>query len=84
MSVATIIGILAALCTTISFIPQVLRTIRTKQTKDISLSMYLIFTIGIFLWLIYGIMLGEWPIIIANIITFVLAGTMLMLKIRNG
>lgn len=84
MSFSTIIGMLAAFCTTVSFIPQVVKTIKTGQTKDISLSMYVIFTAGILFWLIYGIMIVDVPIIAANTITLLLTGTVLFLKIRNG
>jgi len=78
------IGGIAASLTTCSFIPQVLRVWRTKHTKDISLLMYSLFTLGVALWLVYGVLLDAWPIIIANSITLLLAGTVLMLKIRFG
>lgn len=78
------LGTLAGCLTTISFIPQVYRVWRTQHTKDISLGMYVIFTAGVSLWLIYGILLGSWPIIIANSITVLLAGTVLLMKIRLG
>ena len=84
MTFATVIGMLAAFCTTVSFIPQVAKTIKTRQTKDISLSMYVIFTAGILFWLIYGIMIVDVPIIAANTVTLLLTGTVLFLKIRNG
>jgi MtN3 and saliva related transmembrane protein len=84
MNITTGIGIAAAICTTVSFIPQVLKTIKTGQTKDISLSMYLIFTTGIVLWLIYGIIISDLPIILANSITIILTSTVLVMKIRNG
>lgn len=77
-------GYLAATLTTISFIPQVLQVWRTKHTKDISLGMYSIFTAGIAVWLVYGILLGSLPIIIANCITIVLAGSVLAMKLRYG
>ena len=77
-------GYLAATLTTISFIPQVLQVWRTKHTKDISLGMYSIFTAGIAVWLVYGILLGSLPIIIANCITIVLAGSVLVMKLRYG
>jgi MtN3 and saliva related transmembrane protein len=78
------IGGIAASLTTCSFIPQVLRVWRTKHTKDISLLMYSLFTLGVALWLVYGVLLDAWPIIIANSITLLLAGTVLVLKIRFG
>ena len=82
MDAFTIIGLVAAICTTISFVPQAIRTIKTKHTKDLSLATYLIFTIGIFLWLVYGILVQDLPLIIANIITFLFALTILILKIK--
>jgi len=78
----TIIGLSAATLTTISFIPQVMKVWKTKKTKDISLRMYIIFCIGMSLWLIYGIMLKELPIILANSITIVLGLIILFFKIK--
>jgi MtN3 and saliva related transmembrane protein len=78
------IGGIAAALTTCSFIPQVWRVWQTKHTKDISLLMYSLFTGGVALWLLYGILLGSWPIIIANGITLLLAGAVLLLKLRFG
>ena len=80
----TLIGLAAAFCTTIAFLPQVLKTWRTRSTKDISLAMFLVFTTGIFLWLVYGVVLHDVPLIAANGITFVLSATMLYFKLRNG
>jgi MtN3 and saliva related transmembrane protein len=84
MSVQEWIGGVAATLTTCSFIPQVWRVWQAKHTKDISLLMYSFFTAGVALWLVYGILLGSWPIIIANSITLLLAGTVLILKLRFG
>ena len=78
------IGCLAAILTTISFIPQVWQTWKTRHTQDISLRMYVLFTCGVGLWLIYGVLLAAWPIIIANAVTLLLAGTVLVLKLRHG
>lgn len=78
------IGGVAAALTTCSFVPQVWRVMRTRHTKDISLIMYVLFTAGVALWLAYGILLGAWPIIIANGITLLLAGMVLALKLRFG
>ncbi len=75
------IGSIAATLTTISFIPQVRQVWRTRQTKDISLGMYAIFTCGVVMWLAYGILLNSWPIIIANGITVCLAGSVLWMKL---
>jgi MtN3 and saliva related transmembrane protein len=76
------IGFFAAFCTTISFLPQVIKVYKTKSTKDISLYMFLIFTIGTFCWLIYGILESSLPIIIANTITLILSAIILLYKIK--
>lgn len=80
----TIIGLIAATFTTISFLPQAIKIIRTKLTRDLSLAMYSILVIGIFLWLVYGILIKDLPLIIANAITLLFASIILILKIRNG
>ncbi|MBN8697721.1 MAG: SemiSWEET transporter [Bacteroidetes bacterium] len=84
MDITTIIGLLAATCTTASFVPQVVQILKTKNTQGISLGMYVIFTFGIACWLVYGFYLNELPIIIANSITLILAGTILIFKIKHG
>ena len=78
----TIIGLIAAFCTTVSFLPQALQTIKTKDTKGISLSMYSLFTFGTVLWLAFGILSMNYPIMIANGITLILAIIILTYKIR--
>ncbi|HKH35420.1 MAG TPA: SemiSWEET transporter [Beijerinckiaceae bacterium] len=77
-------GYAAAACTTSAYIPQVLRVWRTRSTTDISLKMFLVLVTGLSLWLTYGIWRGEWPLIIANSITLMLASTILYFKIRHG
>jgi MtN3 and saliva related transmembrane protein len=83
MNNTTLVASLAAVLTTASFIPQALKTLKTRQTKDISLWMYLMFSVGVLLWEIYGIWVTEWPIILANGITFLLVLPILLLKIKN-
>ena len=78
------IGALASVLTTISFIPQVWRVWKTRSARDLSLPMYLIFTTGVAPWLVYGVMLGSWPIIVGNAITVVLAGIVLAMKLKFG
>ncbi|HJW45788.1 MAG TPA: SemiSWEET transporter [Lysobacter sp.] len=78
------IGYVAATLTTVSFIPQAIKTIRSKDTHGISLGMYATFTVGIVFWLAYGFVLMSWPMIIANIITLMLSATILTLKLRYG
>lgn len=82
--VTTLIGLIAAICTTASFLPQVIKTWRSKKTKDISFLMYAILAMGLLLWLIYGIMIRDFPLILANGISFCLALCVLFLKIRHG
>lgn len=82
MSFITIIGLIAAFCTTVSFLPQAIKAIRTKHTRDLSFVMYFLFTIGVLLWLIYGILRNDWPVILANGVTLLFAATILFLKIR--
>ncbi|MCI4566879.1 SemiSWEET transporter [Lysobacter sp. CFH 32150] len=77
-------GYVAAALTTLAFVPQAVKTIRTKDTRSISLGMYVVFTIGIGFWLIYGISLGSMPMILSNIVTFGLSATILGLKLRYG
>jgi MtN3 and saliva related transmembrane protein len=77
-----IIGYLAAFLTTFSFVPQALKTFRTRDVSGISLSMYSCFTLGVALWLVYGWLLAAWPIVIANSITLSLTLGILMMKLR--
>ncbi|MEN9779488.1 MAG: hypothetical protein RL087_1579 [Pseudomonadota bacterium] len=79
-----LIGYIAAFLTTSSFVPQAWLTFRTRDVSGISLGMYSAFTTGIALWLVYGIVIGSWPIIIANIITVALAFSILVMKLRYG
>lgn len=79
----TLIGYIAATCTTCSFIPQVIQTLKSKDTNSISLGMYSIFVTGVMLWLIYGLSLNNLPIILANTVTLLLSSLILILKIRD-
>lgn len=81
---STILGALAATLTTLCFVPQAIKVVREKDTKALSLSMYLMFITGVFFWLLYGITLNSWPMIAANLITFALALLILITKIRYG
>jgi len=82
MNIFTFIGLLAAFCTTFSLLPQVIKVVKTKETNDLSLAMYAIYTTGIFLWLVYGIFVKDIPLIIANMITFIFSTSVLLMKIR--
>ena len=76
------IGFFAAFCTTIAFVPQAIKVYKSKSTKDISLYMFLIFTIGVLSWLIYGIIIFNIPVILANAVTLVLSLIILIYKLR--
>ena len=78
------LGYVAAALTSASFIPQAVMTIRSRDTRAISRGMYILFTVGTALWLAYGIALDSWPMILANVVTFALAATILVLKLRYG
>ncbi|SHJ48221.1 MtN3 and saliva related transmembrane protein [Arenibacter nanhaiticus] len=82
MQFIEIIGLVAAVCTTSAFVPQVLKTWRDKSTKDISLPMYCIFLCGTLLWLYYGLFHDSFPIVIANAVTSMLVCVMLFLKLK--
>jgi len=82
MTWITIMGFIAASLTTCAFLPQVIKTWRMKETRDISLWMYLIFTVGVSLWLGYGILIGDYPVAIANGTTLILSLILLIAKIR--
>lgn len=84
MNNADLIGSIAATLTTTAFIPQAWQVWHTRHTADISLGMYAMFTAGVALWLAYGILLSSWPIIIANGITLLLAGIVLLMKLKFG
>jgi len=79
----TMLGLAAAACTTASFLPQVIKTIKSRHTQDISLLMYIILTLGLFLWLVYGLLLRDIPLVAANSISCSLSSIILYLKIRH-
>ena len=82
MNPSTLLGLVAACCTTISFLPQALKTIQTKDTSGISVYMYSLFTFGTLLWLFYGLITDNMPVYIANAITLLFATIILTYKIR--
>ena len=84
MTLTTLIGLVAAFCTTIAFIPQVVRTWKSRSTEDISLGMFVFYAIGIFAWLVYGVLIGDLPLIASNGVTFLLSVIMLGFKLRYG
>jgi len=82
MDAVMMLGLIAGALTTVSFLPQLVKVWRSRSTRDISLTMYIVFTAGIFLWLLYGIFIESMPVILANAVTLTIALTILALKIR--
>ena len=76
------IGFFAAFCTTFAFLPQAIKVYKTKSTKDISLYMFLIFTIGVLSWLVYGLIINDLPVILANAVTLILSFFILIYKLK--
>ncbi|MBI5235529.1 MAG: SemiSWEET transporter [Deltaproteobacteria bacterium] len=84
MDSITILGVAAGILTTVSFLPQVIRTWRTRHTKDISLYMFALLAIGIALWLVYGYIRNDLPLVLANAVSFLFVVIILVFKIRHG
>lgn len=82
MPYADLVGTIAAVLTTTSFLPQAILVLRTRKTEGISLTMYAMFTTGVALWLAYGILAGAMPVILANLVTLVLATAILLVKLQ--
>ncbi|BEI33349.1 MULTISPECIES: SemiSWEET transporter [unclassified Polynucleobacter] len=78
-----IIGYLAALLTTFSFLVQAIQSWRTRDLSGISVGMYSMFTLGVALWLIYGIVIESWPLIVTNALTFLFALSILLMKLKQ-
>ncbi|MGA7710547.1 MAG: SemiSWEET transporter [Rhizomicrobium sp.] len=83
-SLYSVIGFAAAICTTAAYLPQVMRAWRTKSTADISLGMFSLMTLGVALWIVYGIAIASLPVIVANTVTLVFTSAILFLKLRHG
>jgi MtN3 and saliva related transmembrane protein len=84
MTLIDIVGALAACLTTVSFLPQAWLSFKTRDVSGVSLGMYSVFTLGVALWLVYGVLLSAWPIVIANVITLALALAILGMKLLYG
>lgn len=82
MNTTQLLGLVAGALTTTAFLPQVIKTWRTRSAKDLSLGMFLLFCLGVALWLVYGWMVNDVPVIAANFITLMLASTLLFFKLR--
>jgi MtN3 and saliva related transmembrane protein len=78
------LGFLAAFCTTAAFVPQLVRVVRLRSAREISLPTFLLFSVGVFLWLLYGLDTGSKPVIASNCVTLVLSVSILVLKLRYG
>jgi MtN3 and saliva related transmembrane protein len=83
IDLANLVGYAAAILTTVAFFPQVLKSWRTRDLSGVSLTMYGLFTAGVAMWLVYGVLLGSWPIIVANGVTLTLASVVLALKVKH-
>jgi MtN3 and saliva related transmembrane protein len=84
MDSSDLLGLAAGALTTIAFVPQVIKTWRSRSTEDISLAMFSVFSVGVVLWLAYGIAIHSWPIVAANVVTLCLSLTILYFKLRGG
>ncbi len=82
IDLAEVIGFIAAACTTLAFVPQVVRVWRTRSAEDISLAMYLILVAGVLMWIVYGVLIRSLPLVLANVASLVLAGAVLAGKLR--
>jgi MtN3 and saliva related transmembrane protein len=80
----TIVGLLAGLCTTLSFIPQIAKIYRTGRTQDLSLSTYVLLSVGLFLWVVYGVASEQIAVIIPNILVLAMALYIITLKVKKG
>ena len=78
-----VVGYIGATLTTSAFLPQTIKVIKTRDTQSISLTMYILFTAGVFFWLAYGVMIESVPVVVANLITIVFSSTILLLKIKE-
>jgi len=83
METSFVLGNIAAILTSLSFLPQAIKTIKTKDTSSISLSMYIIFVLGVLMWLTYGIMIQSVPVILGNVVTIIFSGAILYVKLAD-
>jgi len=79
-----VVGVGAGLCSMTSFVPQILKILRDKHARDVSLRMYVVTVTGFCLWIAYGALLGSWPVWASNLVNLALAGAILALKLRYG
>jgi MtN3 and saliva related transmembrane protein len=79
-----LVGYAAGFLATAAFVPQVVKTFKERSARDISLGMYVLFCAGVALWLLYGVLIDSWPVVVSNFVTLVLSGAVLVLKLRHG
>ncbi|MDH2341958.1 SemiSWEET transporter [Bradyrhizobium sp. SSUT77] len=79
-----LLGFAAATCTTVAYAPQFIKVWKTRSARDISLGMFLVMVLGLALWLVYGLLSGDAPLVAANAVTMVLAGGILFMKLKYG
>jgi MtN3 and saliva related transmembrane protein len=79
-----LVGYSAGFLATAAFVPQVAKTFKARSARDISLGMYVLFCAGVGLWLLYGLLIRSWPVVLSNFVTLVLSGAVLVLKVRHG
>ena len=79
-----VVGYAAGFLATAAFVPQVAKTFRERSARDLSLGMYVLFCAGVGLWLLYGLLIASWPVVVSNAVTLVLSGAVLILKLRHG
>lgn len=84
LNLTDLVGTAAACLTTLSFLPQAWHSFKSRDVSGVSLGMYIVFTMGVALWLVYGVLLGAWPIVIANVITLILSLAILGMKLIYG
>lgn len=82
MTHITVLGLIAGFCTTVAFLPQVFKILQTKHTRDLSLPMYILLSLGVSLWTVYGILLRSLPVIVANVIVFFLSLYIIAMKVK--
>jgi len=79
-----VVGYAAGFLATAAFVPQVVKTFKARSARDISLGMYVLFCGGVGLWLLYGLLIRSWPVVVSNLVTLVLSGAVLVLKMKHG
>jgi MtN3 and saliva related transmembrane protein len=79
-----VVGYAAGFLTTAAFVPQVVKTFKERSARDISLGMYVLFCIGVGMWLFYGLLIASWPVVGSNLVTLLLSSAVLILKLRHG